>query len=392
MKLAVAQEHCLYFNGGIRYLYEVTSRLAKWCNVSLIVQDISDENEKMFSKADVEILSMDETTANKLKYWIFYPYYLVKHSLILRRAQREYKFDVWISSSPTTHIMCMLAGIKPILCVFELNPWLYLKSHQQGLTKGKQFIVRCGSIVAKLLEKMAYKNASKIIVYSKYIQSEVKRVYGVDSEVVYTGVDSEFFKPTHNPEIEDKYKGHQVILHVASYLSPMKGTDLAIEAMGEVNKKFPDAVLVIITSSFTKERFGELLSKSLYYHASVDIVTNVKDKDMPAYYTMASCLLSPSLDFNVHLPVLEASCCETPSVSLEGDMETEDIVNAKTGYFVKGIDNLADCIKILIVDKLKLRSGFYFPIGQNARKFVMERFNWDKCVENYKKIIGETVK
>jgi len=389
MKCAFLNEHCLYFNGGIRYLYEVTSRLAKWCQVSLVVQDISDENERMFSKADVEILDMEETTANKLKYWIFYPYYLVKHSFILRRAQREYRFDAWISSSPTTHIMCMLAGIKPILCVFELNPWLYNSSHQKGLIKAKQFIIKCGSIVAKFLEKMAYKNASKIIVYSKYIQSEVKRVYGVDSEVVYTGVDAEFFKPTHNPEIEDRYKGKQVVLHVASYLSPMKGTDLAIEAMGRVNEDFPDAVLLIITKDKDVKRNIELANAMIDNNANVGFVYDVKDVDMPVYYTMAKCLLSPSLDENVHLPVLESACCETPSVCLQGKMKSEDVIDCHTGAIGYDKLSLAGLLFRYLLDPWD--ENIAKKEGIEARKFVKERFNWDTCIENYKRIISEVI-
>jgi len=390
MKLSVVNEHALYFNGGIRYLYEVTSRLTKSHQVSLIIQDISDENDRMFSKADVEILNMEETTANKLKYWLFYPYYLVKHSLILRKAQRIYKYDAWISISPTTHIMCMLAGIKPILCVFELNPWLYSESYQKGLSTIKRWIVKGGGIVAKFLEKMAYKNAKRIIVYSKYIQSEVKRVYGVDSEVVYTGVDSGFFKPTHNPEIEDRYKGKQVILHVASYLNPMKGTDLAVETMGIVNRDFPNALLLIINSHNDINRQYELYDKANICGAYIRFITNVKDSDLPSYYTMAKCLLSPSLDENVHLPVLEASACECPSVGLIGNMDSEDIQAGLTGWVALNLSK-GDIRLALFVNSILKHPQIGINMGDNARKFVMERFNWDKCIESYKTIISEVI-
>jgi len=382
MKLVVAQEHALYFNGGIRYLYEVTRRLAKDYEISLIVQDISNPNQQMFEEAGVEVLNMKETTANKLRYWIFYPYYLAKHSLALVEVQFKYGFDVWISSSPTTHILCWLAGIKPILVVFELNPWIYSIEFQRGLSKTKRFIVKCGSILAKWLEKKAYQNAQRIIVYSKYIQSEVKRVYRVDSEVVYTGVDSDFFKPTHNPGIEDRYKNKQVILHVASYLSPMKGTDLAVEAMGIVNKEFPNALLLIINSHNDVNRQYELFDKANECGAYIRFVTSVKDADLPVYYSMAKCLLSPSLDENVHLPVLEASACQCPVVFKEGTMDAEDI-NYARAVMAWDIESLAHGISFLL-------NGEYVRelLGRQAREFVMERFSWGKCLDNYKRIIG----
>jgi glycosyltransferase involved in cell wall biosynthesis len=385
VKMAWVQDHALYFNGGIRYIYEVTHRLVKDYSLDLIVQSISDENEKRFENSNVEVLDMGEITANRLRYWLFYPYYLLKHSLILRRLQWEYGYDAWISSSPTTHIMCMLAGIKPIVVVFELNPWLHNPSFIKGLSKVKQLIVKGGKILAKWLEQKAYSNASKIIVYSKYIQSEIKRVYNVDSEVVYTGVDAEFFKPTHNAEIEAKYKDKQVILHVASYLSPMKGTDLAVESMGFVNREFPNALLLIINSHNDINRQYELHDKANICGANIDFVTSVKDEDMPVYYSLAKCLLSPSLDENVHLPVLEAACCKTPSVCLKGKMESEDVDQGITGFVCSNYKVMASMVK----DILTTRTDKW--MGENARKFVTEKFNWDKCVDNYKRIISEVI-
>ncbi len=385
-RVAWLSEHAMYFNGGIRYIYEVSHRLAQYYSVDLIVQAISAENEKRFRDGGVEVLDMEETTTNKLRYWLFYPYYLLKHSLILRRAQREYKYNAWISSSPTTHIMCMLAGIKPIVVVFELNPWLHNPSFIKGLSKIKQLIVKGGKILAKWLEQKAYNNASKIIVYSKYIQSEIKRVYNVDSEVVYTGVDAEFFKPTHNAELEAKYKDKQVILHVASYLSPMKGTDLAVESMGIVNREFPNALLLIINSHNDIDRQYELFDKANECGAYIRFVTSVKDEDLPTYYTMAKCLLSPSLDENVHLPVLEASCCETPSVCLKGKMDSEDVDRSITGFICSNYQVMASMVKHILV------TGVNRWMGENARKFVTEKFNWNTCVDNYKRIIGEVIK
>jgi glycosyltransferase involved in cell wall biosynthesis len=386
IRVAVINEHAMYFNGGIRYIYEVSHRLAQYYSVDLIVQAISHENEKRFTDGGVQVLDMEETTTNKLRYWLFYPYYLLKHSLILRKAQREYRYNAWISSSPTTHIMCMLAGIKPIVVIFELNPWLYSKEFQKGLSKAKQFIVKCGSILAKWLEQRAYNNASKIIVYSKYIQSEIKRVYNVDSGVVYTGVDAEFFKPTHNEVLEAKYKGKQVILHVASYLSPMKGTDLAVEAMGLVNREFPNALLLIINSHNDINRQYELHDKANECGAYIRFITSVKDEDMPAYYSLAKCLLSPSLDENIHLPVLEASCCECPSIILKGKMDTEDVDNT-CAYILPNSEAFKSW---LLIQLRHLEIGE--KVGKNARKFVTEKFNWNTCVDNYKRIISEVIK
>jgi hypothetical protein len=194
MKIAFIQEHLLFWNGGVRYLYEVTRRLAKDNEVTVFAGKSSDENYFRFASHGVILNLHSFVFENSIKYWLLYPLYALKNSLALRRTVLGQKYGMVFSNSPSTSIACFLARIKPIIIVFELNPWLYSKEYQQGLTPLKRFIIKFYSPVAKLMEKLAYRNAVKVIVWSKFVQSEVKRVYGVDSEVVYTGIDTEFFK------------------------------------------------------------------------------------------------------------------------------------------------------------------------------------------------------
>lgn len=192
MRIAWITDHLLYFNGGVRYIYEITRRLG---DIKILVGDYSYENMELFAKQNIRIERFNYNLIgimNNLRYWVLYPYYLLVNSELLKMGLPFY--DVVISSSPTTHILCMMAGIKPILMVFELNPWLYSKEYQKGLSKTKRLVINFWKPIAQWIEKKAYKNASAIIVHSKFVQSEVKRVYGVDSIVIHMGVDTEFFK------------------------------------------------------------------------------------------------------------------------------------------------------------------------------------------------------
>ncbi len=194
MKIAFIQEHMLYWNGGVRYLYEVTRRLAEDNDVTVFCGNASVSNLERFYetgvKTNVTVLKFE----NSIKYWLLYQFYMVRNALVLKKLAQNSSYDVFFSCNPSTHLATLLARIKPILIVMELNPWLYSKSFQQGLSPLKRCIVKFWSPIAKYLEKKAYQNAVKIIVWSKYVQSEVKRVYGVDSEVVYTGIDTDLFK------------------------------------------------------------------------------------------------------------------------------------------------------------------------------------------------------
>lgn len=382
-KIAWVNEHAMLFNGSIRYIYEVSRRLNKDYDVSLIVQNISDDNWLMYKEIGVEIVNMKVTSTDKMRYWLLYPYYLLKYAQQLRNMQKKYEYDNWISSSPTTHIMCMLAGIKPIIVVMELNPWLYNTTFQAGLSRIKQTVVKCGKGVAIQLEKLAYRNATNIVVFSKYIQSEVFKTYGMDSTVIYSGVDSEHFHRWAKPEIYEKYKGKKVVLHVASSLTPMKGTDLAVEAMGLVNKEFPEALLLIVNSNKDSDRQYELNMKAKECKAQIEFVTGVSEEDLPSYYSIAQCLLSPSLDYNIHLPVIEAACCETPAVCLQGNNIPEDVDDGHSGIVTR---HLAWAVSSYLKNGKDRRMA-----GSYARFYIKNKFNWEVCVERYRKIINRRI-
>jgi glycosyltransferase involved in cell wall biosynthesis len=251
------------------------------------------------------------------------------------------------------------------------------------LSKSKRLIIKLGSIVAKWLEQKAYNNASAVIAQSNFIKHEIQRVYGVDSTVVYAGIDTEFFKPTHNLEIEYKYRNKQVILHVASYLSPMKGTDMAVKVMEIVNREFPHALLLIINSGNEIDRQYELYDRANECGAYIRFIAKVEDSDMPVYYSMAKCILSPSLDENVHFPVMEGGACETPSVCLKGSMPSEDVVDGETGIMADDVQQMAESV-------CKILRSNSTVMGENARIFIKQKFNWDKAVEQYKEIIYDS--
>ena len=101
-------------------------------------------------------------------------------------------------------------------------------------------------------------------------------------------------------------------------------------------------------------------------------------------YSIAKVLLSPSLDENVHLPVLEAAACECPAIILKGTTEPEDILHAETGYISNNAYSMARWT-------IRALQNPQFRLGKLARQFVLDNFSWDKCVSSYKRIISKEI-
>lgn len=391
MKIAWLNEHILMWNGGVRFIYEVTKRLVKDdIQVEVIVSGASISNINKFNNIDVLSTTFSNASANQLKYWLLYPYYLISNSIFLKKLLKGY--DTVISTSPTTDILCKLANIKPIIICFEPNPWLHNEEYIEGLSKFKQVLVRTAKPFMKPIEKRAYKNAKAVICHSKFVQSEIRRIYDIDSTVILVGVDIDKFKKAEVNPLYKEYKDYNVILHIASYLSPMKGTKYAIEAMRWIVNQVPNALLLIVTQD-TKEAKLKLLKQSNYLSIAkasdisghIQFITDATDDDMINYYSLAKVHLQPSLDENAHYPAIEAGCCECPTVGFNGKFECEDIVHNETGALVHWKDSkkLADCT-ILILKDNELRNR----LGKNARQFMINKFSWDKYMSKFKEVIN----
>lgn len=413
MKICWMNEHLLYFNGGIRYIYEVARRLNNNNNeVDIMVTDTSMNNWVKFAEQGVAVCSWDTASAKNLKYWLFYPYYLLKSSQKIKDVKTDY--DIFISSSPTSDIWCLLAGVNPIIVCFEVNPWLHNKEHIRGLSLFKQILVRVAKPFIRPIEKRAYRNAKTVICHSKFVQSEIKRVYSVDSIVVPVGVDSTFFsrrsrisenkvesenkyldakdagkalisKPS-KESLWDIYSKYSILLHVASYLSPMKGTKYAIEAMKWIIPKVSDALLLIIVARLDGKLQSELMEtvpRGISSH--IKFIPDVPDSDMPTYYSLAKVILQPSLDENAHYPTIEGGCCECPAIGFRSKFENEDIVNGYTGWIVPRCDSKEMAQSAIDIIRDKAMRDY---LGRNARQFMLNKFSWNRCITKYKELIS----
>lgn len=386
MKIAWMNEHLLFWNGGIRYIYEVSRRLVSTDNsVDMVVTDFSKENYVRFMSENIGICSWQTANASNLRYWLLYPYYLLKASTQIKN--NKYRYDTFISTSPTSNIWCLLAKIKPIIVVFELNPWLYNKEYIRGLSLLRKLIILIGKPVIEPIDRAAHRNAKVVICHSKFVQSELKRVYNIDSIVVPVGVDTKFFTRVDSSTLHNVYKDYTILLHVASYLSPMKGTRYAIEAMKYIVKEVPNALL-LITVLRTDYRLMYKLLEPVCLGTNVGkhikFIYDTPDTDMPALYSLAKVLLQPSLDENAHYPAIEGGCCECPTIGFQGIYDNEDIIEGTTGYIVDRYDSkaMAEAAVDIITDN-NLR-GY---LGRNARQFMINKFSWDRCISKYKEVI-----
>jgi phosphatidylinositol alpha-1,6-mannosyltransferase len=133
-----------------------------------------------------------------------------------------------------------------------------------------------------------------------------------------------------------------------------KGVDRLITALPAINKRVPEAVVVVAGTGPELGRLEELARTS---PGRVIVAGRVEDDDAPAYYALADVFALPVADRYFGLEIeglgvvlLEAAACGTPCVTGRSGGTPEAVINESTGFVVdaRDPDQLSDRIAWLL--------------------------------------------
>ncbi len=244
--------------------------------------------------------------------------------------------------------------------------------------------------VARMIDRWAVRKADAIVTICNYTANLMEKEYGRLPLILHEGVDPDLFINNHNMELERVYDGRTVIIHLASYLGPTKGTNYAIKALPEIVNQVPDVLLLILNASNDIAARKHLLNLAhkLGVEAHIMFSPPVSDNELPYYYSLAKVVIQPSLDENTHLPVEEGAACAIPSVTFQGTLEGEDIVNGITGFEVPREDVSALAYAVVRLIKDRELNG---KLGKNGRQYIINNFSWKKNAERMWALINDVV-
>ena len=384
MRVAWLNEHLLYWNGGVKYILEVCKRLKGKYKLDIFVTRASADNKRIFNQSGLEIHEFSKVAANKIIYWVLYPVFLVINYLKLKKLLESY--DILISSSPTTNIISSWLNKKRIFIAFEVNSWLYSKDYIGGLPKIQKSIIKLGRPFAIQIDKIAMRKADVLVTLSNYPAHGIEIIYKLKPEIVYEGVDINLFTRKSDRNLAKKYAPFDIVFHVASYLSPTKGTSYIVQALPDVIKHIPSCRLLILNPLQEGEKRDRLMASARELGVSqyVEFLPPLKEEELPFYYSLAKVVVQPSLDENVHLPLIEGAACRVPGIAFSGRFSSEEIVDGETGFLVPrgDVQKLSQAI-VQLLGNPELREH----MGLRARKWVEKQFTWDNNAAMMSKLI-----
>jgi glycosyltransferase involved in cell wall biosynthesis len=155
-------------------------------------------------------------------------------------------------------------------------------------------------------ELLNAKAFDRILVNSYFSRESVARVYGIDSQVCYLGIDTDHFTPADAPK-------QGFILGVGAIVGP-KRVDLVIRAVGALEGEKPKLVWA---GNYTDETYlHELRELAASVKVDVEFRFLIPDSELLDLMRTTSCVIyAPKLEPFGYVP-LEAASCGAPVVTV----------------------------------------------------------------------------
>lgn len=168
--------------------------------------------------------------------------------------------------------------------------------------------------------------------------------------VVHEGIEHDRFRPVERRPVETPY-----VLFVGSE-HPRKNLAGLLRAFARLKRepRFRELRLVKVGAAGSGERPFRVatvaLARELGLKRDVDLVGEVPDAELPAYYSGAACLVLPSLYEGFGLPPLEAMACGCPAIVSDAGALPEVAGGAALVLPPRDVGALARAMRQLLTD------------------------------------------
>lgn len=241
--------------------------------------------------------------------------------------------------------------------------------------------------IAHTVMKRMTSRASRVAGCSEFISRRVRTAVprGVPVSVLHPGADVERFRPDLPTEdIRERHElGNRPLIVCVSRLVHRKGQDVLIRSMRAVQRRVPEAGLLIVGSGPYETKLRTLAERAPT--RSVTFVGEVSENDLPRYYAAGDVFAMPCRTRAAGLEVegwgnvfIEAAACGRPVVVGDSGGSREALVHGETGLLVDGsdVEGVADALATLLEDP-----AYALRLGKTGRARVEREHTWPRVAE-----------
>lgn len=214
--------------------------------------------------------------------------------------------------------------------------------------------------------KILSRKADVVISVSKYCALLVKRCYGVDSKIIYNGVDTNFFRPQihHNSRLKILFVGRFRKIKRPWYVIKLA-------------KEFPQCDFLIYGLDYPLGPMLKQISRNL---RNVKINPFTSHEKLRYVYSNSDIFFYPSIYEGFSLSVLEAAASGLPIVCSNAASLPEFVEHGEEGFLFNNYKEAKTALSYLIEDESARRE-----MGKNSRSLSFD-FDWSKIAEQYEQL------
>jgi glycosyltransferase involved in cell wall biosynthesis len=208
---------------------------------------------------------------------------------------------------------------------------------------------------------------------SARVQSSLRREYGLSSEVIPTGVDTQFF----SPDWERPSNSRVQVLFVGS-LRPFKQPQFLLAAAA----RFPGADFQIAGDGLMAAELASRIARDNL--RNVSLLGPLSAGDLKRVYRQADIFLFPSAWEGSPKVILEAAACGLP-VIVRNSYAPETVLHGVTGYQAASDDEIFSRLEALIANgDLRRKLG-------HAGRSHSQKFDWDLITDRWEQTFAGIV-
>jgi len=232
--------------------------------------------------------------------------------------------------------------------------------------------------IEKVVNGRTLRNADHVLVANEHTKKIVNQVYNVSIDnisILPNGIDLSMFYSTK----KDPYK---IVFSGAMYYH--RGLDILLEAVPKIIDEIPNVKFVLIGSGNELEKLKEISTKK-NLDANMEFKGWIKRDEIPQNISDASIGIGPLRLTDVTegalpIKVLEYMASSLPIIAQKGTLLDDVLVDKKNGFFVNGVDELAEKIILLLQNATKVEM-----MGKESLKMV-QKFSWENIIKSILKI------
>lgn len=267
--------------------------------------------------------------------------------------------------------------------IASLKKYFAKAKHIYYIPDGNPF--HMDSWLDKYMFERTVRSAEALVVPSQYIHDSLKKEYGLEGSIIPPGVDTEYFQP-----VPEKDLDRPKILCMAELRVERKRVPLLIRAFKKFKESVPGAILQL-SGRINRNQIQVLLDSARPdIRDSIHFLGVGKEEDVPLLYANAAMTVLPSLGEAFGMVLIESLSAGTPVVGTRDGGIPEIINNPDIGVLFEGEDD--EAVKGLCDAMLRCLELAKKPGTVSLCRRHSEKYNWNIVGKQLEKLYESILK